>query len=83
MKNTPFQNKSGDDYDFRYIGMDEDLSKILTILVLLEDEHPGLLKYILRIASLVVDNWRFSSTVSDPERSLSAQKVFDKWLQDL
>lgn len=57
-----------------------DSARIISALILLERESPGLLKCVLRTIALAGNGWRLVSASSDPEASLMAQRELDEWL---
>jgi hypothetical protein len=82
MKNQ-FVYTNNDIHDFKVTQQNEATAKLITMLVLLEQENPGILAFTLRMSALVSAGWKIKSSTSNPEESRFAQKILDDFLLDI
>jgi hypothetical protein len=55
-------------------------ARIIALLIIVENNHPGYLKHVLRTAALALGDWRLTSSASDPKESLRLQQELDSFL---
>lgn len=66
------------DADFTQV----DISVLLTVLCLIEIDHPGTIAHAVYIAALSMDGWKFTNRASNPPKARKAQEDFLSWLED-
>jgi len=59
-----------------------DISILLTVLCLIEIEHPGTISHAVYVAALAKDGWKFTAQSSNPPKARKAQEEFLRWLEN-
>lgn len=57
-------------------------SALIALLLAVENEHPGTLAWLVRIAALIDDNFVMNCRSQSPERSIDAQRRTLGWLHE-